>query len=167
MAFSRRRERSRPPGRPSTKPSRPFASAPTRPSSLLQDCQEVEQSSAGPLVVSEAGANRSGPRVHHRDGEAHGTTRRAATIRSARQGGGVAGRHPAHAPAHRRELAPGRRDVHQGRAATPGALVTCHARSGRRRLLHLAATAPFTALALQALAALDQLTLRPPTPAWP
>jgi hypothetical protein len=31
-----------------------------------------------------------------------------------------------------------------------------HARTGRRRLLHLAATAPFTALALQALAALAQ-----------
>nr|WP_279432646.1 transposase [Geodermatophilus obscurus] len=29
-----------------------------------------------------------------------------------------------------------------------------HARTGRRRLLHLAATAPFTALALQALDAL-------------
>jgi hypothetical protein len=40
-----------------------------------------------------------------------------------------------------------------------------HARTGRRRLLHLAATAPFTALALQALAALDRLTLRPATPA--
>jgi len=35
-----------------------------------------------------------------------------------------------------------------------------HARTGRRRLLHLAATAPFTALALQALAALAQLTAR-------
>jgi hypothetical protein len=33
-----------------------------------------------------------------------------------------------------------------------------HARTGRRRRLHLAATAPFTALALQALAALDRLT---------
>jgi Transposase DDE domain group 1 len=33
-----------------------------------------------------------------------------------------------------------------------------HARTGRRRLLHLAATAPFTALALQALDALAQLT---------
>jgi hypothetical protein len=40
-----------------------------------------------------------------------------------------------------------------------------HARTGRRRLLHLAATAPFTALALQALVALDQPALRPPTPA--
>jgi Transposase DDE domain group 1 len=40
-----------------------------------------------------------------------------------------------------------------------------HARTGRRRLLHLAAAAPFTALALQALAALDRLTLRPPAPA--
>jgi hypothetical protein len=36
-----------------------------------------------------------------------------------------------------------------------------HARTGRRRLLHLAATAPFTALALHALAALAQLTARP------
>ena len=33
-----------------------------------------------------------------------------------------------------------------------------HARTGRRRLLHLAATAPFTALALHALDALAQLT---------
>ena len=33
-----------------------------------------------------------------------------------------------------------------------------HARTGRRRLLHLAATAPFTALALQALDALTRLT---------
>ncbi len=33
-----------------------------------------------------------------------------------------------------------------------------HARTGRRRLLHLAATAPFTALALHALNALAQLT---------
>jgi hypothetical protein len=40
-----------------------------------------------------------------------------------------------------------------------------HARTGRRRLLHLAATAPFTALALHALAALDQLTIRPAIPA--
>jgi hypothetical protein len=40
-----------------------------------------------------------------------------------------------------------------------------HACTGRRRLLHLAATAPFTALALQALAALDRLTICPPTPA--
>jgi len=40
-----------------------------------------------------------------------------------------------------------------------------HARTGRRRLLHLAATAPFTALALQALTALDRLSLRPATPA--
>jgi hypothetical protein len=40
-----------------------------------------------------------------------------------------------------------------------------HARTGRRRLLHLAARAPFTALALQALAALDRLTLRPAIPA--
>jgi len=35
------------------------------------------------------------------------------------------------------------------------------ARTGRRRLLHLAATAPFTALALQALAALTRLTATP------
>jgi hypothetical protein len=35
-----------------------------------------------------------------------------------------------------------------------------YAVTGRRRLLHLAATAPFTALALQALAALAQLTAR-------
>jgi hypothetical protein len=35
------------------------------------------------------------------------------------------------------------------------------ARTGRRRLLHLAATAPFTALALQALAALTRLTAPP------
>src|SRR4051794_20626594 len=40
-----------------------------------------------------------------------------------------------------------------------------HARTGRRRWLHLAAAAPFTALALQALAALDRLTIRPATPA--
>src|SRR3954463_2587837 len=40
-----------------------------------------------------------------------------------------------------------------------------HARTGRRRLLHLASTAPFTALALQALAALDRLAIRPATPA--
>jgi hypothetical protein len=40
-----------------------------------------------------------------------------------------------------------------------------HARTGRRRLLHLAATAPFTALALHALAALDQLIIRPAIPA--
>jgi hypothetical protein len=33
-----------------------------------------------------------------------------------------------------------------------------HARTGRRRLLHLAATAPFTALALQAIDALTRLT---------
>ena len=39
-----------------------------------------------------------------------------------------------------------------------------HARTGRRRLLHLAATAPFTALALQALGALDRLTIRPAIP---
>jgi Transposase DDE domain group 1 len=41
-----------------------------------------------------------------------------------------------------------------------------HARTGRRRLLHLAATAPFTALALQALDTLAQLTgpSAPPTP---
>jgi hypothetical protein len=39
-----------------------------------------------------------------------------------------------------------------------------HACTGRRRLLHLAATAPFTALALQALAALDRLTICPATP---
>ena len=38
-----------------------------------------------------------------------------------------------------------------------------HARTGRRRLLHLAATAPFTTLALQALAALAQLTATPLT----
>jgi hypothetical protein len=36
-----------------------------------------------------------------------------------------------------------------------------HAVTGRRRLLHLAATAPFTALALHALAALDRPTIRP------
>jgi hypothetical protein len=36
-----------------------------------------------------------------------------------------------------------------------------YAVTGRRRLLHLAATAPFTALALQALTALGQLTARP------
>jgi hypothetical protein len=35
------------------------------------------------------------------------------------------------------------------------------ARTGRRRLLQLAATAPFTALALQALAALTRLTATP------
>jgi hypothetical protein len=35
------------------------------------------------------------------------------------------------------------------------------ARTGRRRLLHLAATAPFTALALQALDALTRLTATP------
>ena len=41
-----------------------------------------------------------------------------------------------------------------------------HARTGRRRLLHLAATAPFTALALQALAALARLAAPPaPVPA--
>ena len=40
-----------------------------------------------------------------------------------------------------------------------------HARTGRRRLLHLAATGPFTALVLQALAALDRLAIRPATPA--
>ncbi len=38
-----------------------------------------------------------------------------------------------------------------------------HARTGRRRLLHLAATAPFTALPLQALAALTRLTATPRT----
>ena len=42
-----------------------------------------------------------------------------------------------------------------------------HARTGRRRLLHLAATAPFTALALHALAALARLTARPATAAAP
>ena len=36
-----------------------------------------------------------------------------------------------------------------------------YARTGRRRLLHLAATAPFTALALHALTALTRLTARP------
>jgi len=36
------------------------------------------------------------------------------------------------------------------------------ARTGRRRLLHLAATAPFTALVLQALHALARLTAPPP-----
>ena len=36
-----------------------------------------------------------------------------------------------------------------------------HARTGRRRLLHLAATAPFSALALQALDALARLTAPP------
>jgi Transposase DDE domain group 1 len=40
-----------------------------------------------------------------------------------------------------------------------------HTRTGRRRLLRLAATAPFTALALHALAALDRLSFRPPIPA--
>ncbi len=41
-----------------------------------------------------------------------------------------------------------------------------HARTGRRRLLHLAATAPFTALAVQALNALARLAARPaPVPA--
>jgi hypothetical protein len=40
-----------------------------------------------------------------------------------------------------------------------------YAVTGRRRLLHLAATAPFTALALQALAALNRLT--PPARAAP
>jgi hypothetical protein len=40
-----------------------------------------------------------------------------------------------------------------------------HARTGRRRLLHLAAAAPFTALALQALAALHRLANRPAIPA--
>jgi hypothetical protein len=40
-----------------------------------------------------------------------------------------------------------------------------HAHTGRRRLPHLAATAPFTALVLQALAALDRLTICPATPA--
>jgi hypothetical protein len=40
-----------------------------------------------------------------------------------------------------------------------------HARTGRRRLLHLAATAPFTALALQALAGLHRLAIRPAIPA--
>ena len=40
-----------------------------------------------------------------------------------------------------------------------------HARTGRRRLLHLAATAPFTALALQALDALARLTGPVATPA--
>jgi hypothetical protein len=39
-----------------------------------------------------------------------------------------------------------------------------HARTGRRRLLHLAATAPFTALALQALDALARLAAPPPAP---
>src|SRR3712207_2961275 len=37
-----------------------------------------------------------------------------------------------------------------------------YARTGRRRLLHLAATAPFTALVLHALAALARLTAPPP-----
>jgi hypothetical protein len=37
-----------------------------------------------------------------------------------------------------------------------------HARTGRRRLLHLAATAPFTQLVLAALAALAKLTASPP-----
>jgi hypothetical protein len=40
-----------------------------------------------------------------------------------------------------------------------------HARTGRRRLLHLAATAPFTALALHALDALARQAARPPAPA--
>jgi hypothetical protein len=35
------------------------------------------------------------------------------------------------------------------------------ARTGRRRLLHLATTAPFTALALAALATLTRLTAQP------
>jgi hypothetical protein len=41
-----------------------------------------------------------------------------------------------------------------------------HARTGRRWLLHPAATAPFTALALQALDALARLTgpVAPPAP---
>jgi hypothetical protein len=41
-----------------------------------------------------------------------------------------------------------------------------HARTGRRRLLYLAATAPFTALALQALSGLARLTgpAAPPAP---
>jgi hypothetical protein len=38
-----------------------------------------------------------------------------------------------------------------------------HARTGRRRLLHLAATAPFTQLVLAALDALAKLTAAPPT----
>jgi hypothetical protein len=44
-----------------------------------------------------------------------------------------------------------------------------HARTGRRRLLHLAATAPFTALALQALDALARLggPAAAPAPGWP
>ena len=36
-----------------------------------------------------------------------------------------------------------------------------YARTGRRRLLHLAATAPFTALALEALTELTRLTATP------
>jgi hypothetical protein len=40
-----------------------------------------------------------------------------------------------------------------------------HARTGRRRLLHLATTAPFTALALQALDALARLSGPVPAPA--
>jgi Transposase DDE domain group 1 len=36
-----------------------------------------------------------------------------------------------------------------------------YARTGRRRLLHLAAAAPFTALALEALAELTRLTATP------
>jgi hypothetical protein len=40
-----------------------------------------------------------------------------------------------------------------------------HARTGRRRLLHLAATAPFTALALQALDALARVSGQAAAPA--
>jgi hypothetical protein len=40
-----------------------------------------------------------------------------------------------------------------------------HARTGRRRLLHLTATTPFTALALQALDALARLSGPVPAPA--
>jgi hypothetical protein len=43
----------------------------------------------------------------------------------------------------------------------PLAIPARYAVTGRRRLLHLAATAPFTALALQALTALGQMTARP------
>jgi hypothetical protein len=63
-------------------------------------------------------------------------------------------------------------DGHEGRRWEPKRLrlrlltiSARHARTGRRRLLPLAATAPFTALTLHALSALDRLTVRPATPA--
>ncbi len=49
---------------------------------------------------------------------------------------------------------------HEARRWEPKRLLSIparHARTGRRRLLHLAAAAPFTALALQALDALARL----------